>query len=394
MGDDRFQFIHTALADRRHTDRLRSLTPLIPIDATQVLKQTKPLINFSSNDYLGLAKHPALIDRAIHYSQRYGTSATASRLVAGTYDIHSALEDRLAAAVGQESALLFGTGFQANLTILPCLADRQSLILCDRLVHNSLLQGIQLSGATFRRYRHNDLDALETALQSAQTKPYNRILIVSETLFSMDGDRSDVPALMDLAQGYGAILYLDDAHALGVLGPNGMGLAAHQPGVDLVVGTFGKAMGSFGAFVACSRSLRDYLINTCPGVIYTTALPPSVIGAVDAALDLIPNMGADRQRLQDHSTLLRTKLNHIGYDTAGSTTHIVPAIVGGETEALALAAGLEERGFLAIAIRPPTVPIGSARLRFTLSSAHSTAQIEALALALDQALDQALGSSQ
>jgi 8-amino-7-oxononanoate synthase len=383
MGDDRFQFIHNALADRRQTDRLRSLTPLIPIDATQVLKQNQPLINFSSNDYLGLSKHPALIDRAKDYSQRYGTSATASRLVAGTYDIHSALEDRLAAAVGQESALLFGTGFQANLTLLPSLADHHSLVLCDRLIHNSLLQGIQLSGARFSRYRHNDLEALESALQAAQAKPYNRILIVSETLFSMDGDRSDVPALVDLAQRYGAILYLDDAHALGVLGPNGMGLAAHQPGVDLVVGTFGKAFGSFGAFVACSRSLRDYLINCCPGLIYTTALPPSVIGSIDAALDLIPGMGADRQRLDAQGSLLRDRLTTLGYDCGPSTSQIVPAIVGGEAEALALATGLEAQGFLAIAIRPPTVPIGSARLRFTLSSAHSTAQCEALLQALE-----------
>jgi 8-amino-7-oxononanoate synthase len=383
MGDDRFQFIHNALADRRQADRIRSLTPLIPINATQVLNQNQPLINFSSNDYLGLSKHPALIDRAKDYSQRYGTSATASRLVAGTYDIHSDLEDRLAAAVGQESALLFGTGFQANLTILPTLVDRHSLILCDRLIHNSLIQGIQLSGARFSRYRHNDLGALESALQDAQSKPYTRILIVSETLFSMDGDRSDVPALVDLAQRYGAILYLDDAHALGVLGPNGMGLAAHQPGVDLVVGTFGKAFGSFGAFVACSQSLRDYLINLCPGVIYTTALPPSVIGSIDAALDLIPGMEADRQRLDAHGSLLRDRLTSLGYDCGGSASQIVPAIIGGEAEALALAAGLQARGFLAIAIRPPTVPIGSARLRFTLSSAHSTAECEALLQALE-----------
>jgi 8-amino-7-oxononanoate synthase len=378
MGNDRFQFIHTALADRQQTDRLRSLTPLTPINATQVRKHDRTLINFSSNDYLGLAKHPALIDRANSYSQRYGTSATASRLVAGSYDIHSALEDRLAAAVGQESALLFGTGFQANLTILPCLADRQSLILCDRLVHNSLIQGIQLSGAQFRRYRHNDLQSLESALQSAQTQAYTRILIVSETLFSMDGDRSDVPALVALAQRYGAILYLDDAHALGVLGPQGMGLAAHQPGVDIIVGTFGKAMGAFGAFVACSRSLRDYLINLCPGVIYTTALPPSVIGSIDAALDLIPGMDTDRQRLQDHSALLRRALSNLGYDTARSESQIVPAIVGAEQETLTLAAGLDAQGLLAIAIRPPTVAIGSSRLRFTLSSAHSRAQCETL----------------
>lgn len=376
MDDDRFRFVEALLADRRGADRLRGLTPIVPINAVRVRRGDRQLINFSSNDYLGLSKHPALIDRAYLYSQRYGTGATASRLVAGSYDIHHALEERLAQGLGHEAALLFGTGFQANATIVPTLVDRQSLVLCDRLVHNSLIQGILLSGARFVRYRHNDLQSLEAALvaarQGGQARTYNRILIVSETLFSMDGDRSDVPALVRLAQAYGAILYLDDAHALGVFGPDGMGLAARQPGVDLVVGTFGKAMGSFGAFVACSRSLRDYLINCCPGLIYTTALPPSVIGSLDAALDLIPTMAVDRQRLQDHSVLLRDRLLALGYDCAGSTSQIVPAIVGGEPETLALAAGLEAQGCLAIAIRPPTVAPGSARLRFTLSSAHST----------------------
>jgi 8-amino-7-oxononanoate synthase len=385
MGDDRFHFIHQSLQERHNQDRLRQLNPIQPIDATQVRQGDRILINFSSNDYLGLSKHPALIDRAQDYSQRYGTSATASRLVAGSYDIHHALEQRLAEALGQEAALLFGTGFQANLTILPTLVDRHSLVLCDRLVHNSLLQGIQLSGSPFRRYRHNDLQALEAALLAAQARAYNRILIVSETLFSMDGDRSDVPALVALAQRYGAILYLDDAHALGVMGPQGMGLAAHQSGVDLVVGTCGKALGSFGAFVACSRSLRDYLINCCPGVIYTTALPPSVIGSIDAALDLIPGMEADRQRLQAHSNLLRDHLTALGYDSSRSTSQIVPAIVGPEDRTLALAAALERQGFLAIAIRPPTVATGSSRLRFTLSSAHSSAQCEALIRAIEAA---------
>ncbi|NEQ96410.1 MAG: 8-amino-7-oxononanoate synthase, partial [Cyanothece sp. SIO2G6] len=287
MDDFRLQFVAEAIAHQHQNHRWRSLTPIQPLDAVRVQKGEQTLINFSANDYLGLSKHPALMQAAQDYTARYGTGSTASRLVSGTYDIHTELEAAIATAVGQEASLLFNSGFQTNVSVLATLADRHSLVVCDRRVHNSLIQGILLSRATFKRYRHNDLNHLEMLLKTAQQRSYNRVLIVSETVFSMDGDRADVAALTQLAEQYGAILYLDDAHALGVLGRDGTGLAAHQPRVDVVVGTFGKACGAFGAFVACSSQLRDYLVNFCPGLIYTTALPPSVIGTVLAALKLI-----------------------------------------------------------------------------------------------------------
>lgn len=365
---DKFAFVKTALAERTQSQRLRELTAVEPIDAVSVRRRGKTLLNFSANDYLGLSKHPALIAAAQDYVQRYGTSATASRLVSGNYEMHQQLEARLAAACGREAALLFSSGFQANSTILAALLDRRSLVLCDRLAHSSLLQGAMLSGAKLVRYAHSDLAQLEAKLQAAED--YSRTLIVSETLFSMDGDCSNLPAIAQLAERYGAMLYLDDAHALGVLGRAGMGLAAGLAGIDFTVGTFGKAFGAFGAFVACSQQLRDYLVNCCAGFIYTTALPPAVIGAIDAALTLIPDLEAERLLLSQQAENLRADLRALGYDTGRSCSQIVPILLGSEARALSLSLWLEGAGILAPPIRPPTVATGSARIRLALSSCH------------------------
>ncbi|MFQ3638122.1 MAG: aminotransferase class I/II-fold pyridoxal phosphate-dependent enzyme, partial [Cyanobacteriota bacterium] len=240
---DKFAFIEEFLEERSHQQTRRSLQPVVPLDAVHVQKQGKTLLNFSANDYLGLSKHPALIAAAQDYTQRYGTGATASRLVTGSFDIHQQLEAALAAACGREAALLFNSGFQANMTVLGALLDRHALVLCDRLVHNSLLNGALASRATLIRYRHNDYEHLESLLQQAVERRHSRIVIVSETVFSMDGDRANVDQLVELAQTYGAILYLDEAHAVGVLGAGGMGLAMSNSGVDLAIGTLGKAFG-------------------------------------------------------------------------------------------------------------------------------------------------------
>jgi 8-amino-7-oxononanoate synthase len=376
----KFAFVDRALTERQQTQRWRSLQSITPIDAVHVLKNGRKLLNFSSNDYLGLSKHPALIAAAQDYTIRYGAGSTASRLVTGTYDIHQQLEEKLAIACGREAALIFNSGFQANISLLASLLDARSLVLCDRLVHNSLIQGILASQARFVRYAHNDLAHLERALN--QAGDYSRIVIVTETVFSMDGDRSDVTALVALAQKHNAILYLDDAHALGVLGEDGMGLAAHRAGADIVVGTFGKAFGAFGAFVTCSHQLKDYFINCCGGFIYTTALPPAVIGAIVAALELMPTLTPERQHLTQSADYLRTQLHQWGYDTAGSNSQIVPLLVGDEGQALRLCQELEENGILAIAIRPPTVAAGTSRIRFALSSQHQLEQIDHLVSAI------------
>jgi 8-amino-7-oxononanoate synthase len=344
----------------------------------------RELIDFSSNDYLGLSHHPALAERAGDWAGRWGTGAGASRLVRGTLDLHARIEARIAELKGAEAALLFASGWQANAAIIPALIGAgggPALVFTDRLIHSSLHHGVLAAGARQIRYRHNDLGHLEAQLKARAAEPGRRF-ILTESVFSMDGDEADVVRLAAIADCYGAFLYLDEAHATGVLGPKGMGLSGLAPsGVDLVMGTFSKALGGFGAYVAGSSALCDYLVNSCSGFIYSTALPPPVLGAIDAALDLVPGMDAERAHLAGLGRSLRNGLADLGMDTAGSTTQIVPAIVGDAAETLELSRKLEEGGVLAIAIRPPTVPKGSSRIRFGLSAAHSATDV-ALALEL------------
>ncbi|MGO3741693.1 8-amino-7-oxononanoate synthase [Kerstersia sp.] len=380
---------------QQHLDRAdaaqarRHLRPCRSAPAGYVWREGQLLMNFSSNDYLGLSRHPLLVERAHAWSQTWGAGAQASRLVCGTFDIHQQVETRLAALKGTEAALLLASGWQANAAVLPALLKAGSsaappLVFCDKLNHASLHMGCQAAGARQIRYRHNDLAHLETLLQARAHEPGTRF-IVTESVFSMDGDQSDVAALAALARRYHAFLYLDEAHATGVLGQNGMGLSSGIPGVDLAMGTFSKALGGFGAYIAGSRVLCDYLVNTCSGLIYTTALPPAVLGAMDAALELVPGMQAERARLQSHASGIRGLLQELGLDCGPSSTQIIPAIAGSAEHALALSQHLQDLGCLAIAIRPPTVPSGTSRLRLTLSAAHGDTEIDRLASALRQA---------
>lgn len=332
------------------------------------------LIDVSSNDYLGLSRHPALIERACAWMRRHGAGSRASRLVTGTTPELLALEARLAAFKGTEAALIFATGFQLNSAVPPALFELSAdpLVFSDRLNHASLHAGCRSLRQI--RFRHNDLAHLEELLEQ---HPGDLRFILTESVFSMDGDVADIPALAALAQRHGAILYLDEAHATGVLGPQGKGLAALAAGqVPVVMGTLGKALGGAGAYVAGSRALIDWLVNRCTGFIYSTAPSPAPLGALDAALDLVPDMAAERARLRCMGDALRAALHAKGIDTLTSSTQIVPAIIGEEQAALSAARRLREAGVLVVAIRPPTVPTGSARLRFSLSAALSDAQFE------------------
>lgn len=334
------------------------------------------LIDVASNDYLGLSRHPALIERACQWAQRHGAGSRAARLVTGTSAELLALEQKLAAFKGTEAALIFATGFQLNSSVLPALFElgENPLVFTDRLNHASLHAGCK--GWKQLRFRHNDLAHLEELLVA---NPGELRFIVTESVFSMDGDCADVPALAALAERHAAILYLDEAHATGVLGPQGKGLAALAPGrVPVVMGTLGKALGSAGAYVAGSRALIDWLINRCTGFIYSTAPAPAALGAVEAALELVPGMDAERARLTQLGDALRAALHVKGINTLASSTQIVPAVVGSETTALEMAQRLRAAGILAVAIRPPTVPPGTARLRFSLAAALSDAQFERL----------------
>jgi len=379
------------LAGARAHHNLRSLRPLAPAGQGRVHRDGRILLNFSGNDYLGLAGDPRLSERSQAWTAAWGSGSGASRLVTGTFELHQALEAKLACFKGTEAALIFTSGWQANASLLPALANRDTLgaeplVFTDRLNHASLHHGCQAAGLRQLRFRHNDLDHLESLLASHQGRPGARF-IVTESVFSMDGDRADVAALAALADRYGAFLYLDEAHATGVLGPEGRGLASEVPGgVDLIMGTFGKALGSFGAYVAGSRVLCDYLVNRCSGFIYATALPPSVLGATDAALDLVPTLEDERRRLHAKAGRVRSALQGLGIDTGASSTQIIPALIGGAAETLALAQTLEQEGLLAVAIRPPTVPAGTSRLRLALSAAHDDAAIDHLIGALTRAI--------
>lgn len=365
-----------AIEERGHR---RALVATTPLPGGRVRRDGRELLDFSSNDYLGLARHPLLIERARAWTARDGAGAGASRLVTGTSDAHLAVEAKVAAFKGAEAALVFASGWQANAAVLPALlaVAPGAAVFTDRLIHASLHHGCAAAGARQIRFRHNDLDHLEELLE-ARGKDAPARIIVTESVFSMDGDVADVPRLAAIARARDAFLFIDEAHATGVLGPRGAGLCAGVPGVDLVMGTFSKALGGFGAYVAGSALLCDYLVNACGGFIFSTAPPPAVLGAIDAALDLVPGMDAERAHLAMLADRLRAGLRARGIDTAGSETQIVPAIVGDARKAVALSRALAERGMLAAAIRPPTVPPGTSRLRLALRATQGEADIDAL----------------
>ena len=373
----KLSFIDKDLEERKKNNQLRSLHSLLPeSDSVSIIKNGRKLLNFCSNDYLGLSKNSNVIKKASEYAERYGAGSTASRLITGTFDIHEKLESKIANTFNREAALLFNSGFQANSTIIQTLTTRHSLVLADKLSHNSLLQGSILSRARLQRFEHNNLNHLEQLLKEAETNGYDHVLVVTETVFSMDGDRCDVSAVAELAEKYNALLFVDDAHAVGVWGDKGLGLGFDISGIDILLGTCGKAFGSFGAYVACSQKMKDYLVNYCPGFIYTTALPPAVVGAVESSLKLIPDL--DKERQEHHGKIFKVieQLQELGFDTGPTSTQIIPVILGDESKTIELAKWLETQGILATAIRPPTVPENSSRIRMTITGQHTDAQID------------------
>lgn len=371
------------LERRMDTRQLRVLRHMLPLNGVETRVEGQDMLNFCSNDYLGLAMHPLVRERSIDYVRQYGAGATASRLICGNYDYYDRIEKKLARLKQVEASLVLSSGFQANISVIPALADRESLILSDSLNHNSLILGCRLARCKTAVYRHNDPGHLEALLEENSGKGYSRVFIVTESVFSMDGDRADIAALVALAEKFNAFLIVDEAHATGVFGYQGMGLSCGHS-VDLVIGTFGKAGGSFGAYLACSEKIKQYMINCCSGLIYTTALPPAVMGAVDAALELIPEMDARRQDLLAKADYLRQTLQDMGWQTGTSSTQIIPVMIGKEAEALTLSAWLAENGILISAIRPPTVPSGASRIRMSLSALHTRDHVDRVLDVLDK----------
>jgi 8-amino-7-oxononanoate synthase len=358
----------------------------------------REVLAFCSNDYLGLANHPVLIKALVQGAQRYGAGSGASHLVSGHSQAHAALEDELAAFLAPHipsaQALSFCTGYMANLALLTALGDASATIFSDKLNHASLVDGALLAKATVQRYAHRDLAVLERQLSQCDASATPIKLIVTDAVFSMDGDIADLPALLALAERFDAWLVVDDAHGIGVLGPQGRGSLAHFGLCSerlIYMGTLGKAAGVGGAFVAAHSTIIDWLVQTARPYIYTTAAPPALAHALSASLRLMASVEGDNRRdqLQLLISHLRGQLVKLiatypalGWQLADSATAIQPLIVGDNTAALALSAALDTQGIWVPAIRPPTVPVGTARLRITLSAAHTTEDVLRLVEAL------------
>lgn len=342
----------------------------------------KPLLSFCSNDYLGLASHPAIMETLQHALPETGLGGASSHLICGHHQAHHRLEERLAAFTERSSALFFSTGYMANIGVISALAGRGDTIFSDQLNHASIIDGCILSRANVRRYAHGDVTSL--AVMLSETSGHK--LVVTDGVFSMDGDVAPLRELAQVCRDHGALLVVDDAHGFGVVGPQGRGSVAElglsEEDVPILVGTLGKAAGTSGAFVAGSAVLMDYLVQKARTYIYTTAMPPALALATCASLDLIEHGDERRVHLQGLVEQFRRGATALGYNLMPSRTPVQPIIIGPNRQALELSQALEECGVLVTAIRPPTVPEGEARLRVTLSAAHSTDDLKSLLQAL------------
>ncbi len=355
----------------------RRLTPLHSGVGPIVEMAGRQILLLASNDYLGLAMHPEVIQASVEATQRFGAGAGAARLISGSLPPHQDLESALAQFKGTEAALTFSSGYLANIGTIPALIEQGGLILADRLCHASLIDGCRLSAADFRVYRHNDTSHLQSLL--AKRRRTRRTLIVTDGLFSMDGDLAPLPELSRLAQTYEADLYIDDAHGTGVMGPHGRGTAEHF-GIDTQIpfqmGTLGKAFGSSGAYLAGSSALIRYLINTSRSFIFTTAPPPSSAAAAMMALRVMQREPERRARLWANRERLFSGLTQLGFSLSPSVSPIMPILVGNAKAALVFAEHLFTEGVYAPAIRPPTVPDATSRVRVTVTSEHTSHHID------------------
>ncbi len=379
------------LDKRRQESGLRKLFPVEKLGHGRLRPQDNSLpelLDFSSNDYLALSEHPRVLAASRAALERLGASSGASRLMSGNLAIHQELEQQVARLKGQEAALLFGSGYLANTGVIPALVGRGDVVFSDRLNHASIHDGCRLSGARTLRFRHNDPNHLEDLLRRHRGG-FRRSLVVVESIYSMDGDRCPLAEIVGLKEKHDSLLLVDEAHATGVFGPNGGGVIEEEglsARVDLSMGTFGKALGSYGAYLAASRLLVDYLVNCGRSFIYSTALPPAVVGACLGALEVVATEPERRAELLKNSGLFRRFLQEEGIAPLPGNSQIVPVLVGEAGLALALSRHLLEHGVFTAAVRPPTVPAGTARLRFSVTCHLDPTNLQTAAHLLAQGL--------
>ncbi|WP_163835872.1 8-amino-7-oxononanoate synthase [Spartinivicinus ruber] len=377
------------LAQRQQQQLMRQRNTIETAQNAEIVSNGQKLLNFCSNDYLGLANHPQVVAALQQAAAEYGVGSGASHLVNGHSTLHHQLEEALAAFTGHQRALLFSTGYMANVGVISALVDKGDLVLQDKLNHASLIDGGLLSGARFARYLHNDVVSLTQKLQQHQA---NQQLIVTDGVFSMDGDIAPLNEIAAVAKQHNAWLMVDDAHGIGCLGPNGEGAVAEAglagEDVPILIGTFGKALGTAGAFVAGDEVLIESLIQFARPYIYTTAMPPAIAAATLASLKLVQTESFRREKLKQRIHQFRSGASQLGLQLMESTTAIQPIVVGDTETALKLSQFLKAQDILVTAIRPPTVPTGTARLRVTLSASHSERQVNQLLDALAKACKQ------
>ena len=371
------------IRDRGLTRRMRMISgPQGP----RVLLDGRPVLLLCSNNYLGLADHPRVREAAAEAAIRYGAGAGASRLVSGNMRIHRRLEERLAEFKRSDTALLFGSGYLANLGVIQSLARTGDVVFSDELNHASIVDGCRLAGAETFVYRHRDVEHLAWGLAQADGRGS---LIVTDGVFSMDGDLAPLEDIVELARHYDARVMVDEAHATGTIGPEGRGAVADaglEDDVDVIVGTLGKALGSYGAYVCCHRRMAKYLVNTARTLIFSTALGPPAVAAAMAALELLREQPRRVEKLQRNASVLRESLAAEGLPAAPGETHILPLVIGSAEDAVSVSERALERGVFAQAIRPPTVPEGTSRLRLTVMGSHTKAELREAAKTLAAAV--------
>lgn len=370
-------FINRELSQLKDANLFRQTMVLDPAEPGYVIFKGKLLVDLCSNDYLGLSRHPALIEASCRAAVDFGCGARASRLMSGTQKSHERLENAVALLKNSESAMIFGSGYLANAGIIPALCSRHDAVFSDRLNHASIMDGILLSRARLFRYRHNDLCHLEELLNEHRKK-FRRAMIITESLFSMDGDIADIAGLIRCRDEHEAMLFIDEAHATGVFGQHGEGIVNHTQAknIDVITGTFGKALGGYGAYAAISSLMKQYLVNRCRTFIFSTALPATVTEAALAAIEIVRTNSRPGEYLLDLSNKFRKRLmQETGISTC-SQSQIIPVPAGSNQRALELQARLMRNGFFCRAIRPPTVPEGTARLRLSLTADHRLEQLE------------------